>query len=299
MEDFSKDLTVVKSNKITEASYKLSVNEYRLILLCLGQLELRYDPERKDCWKQVDAHEIYEVSAKDFSNHYDLHMKEGYKVLREASENLLQRYVRIKIKDDDDPKSYLLTNWLASCKYSPTHGKIKLRFAPDMIPFLSCIKEQFTRYRLIEIAGLKSIYGMRLYEMLTQWKKSKGVFTINTEDLRRRLQLNKGQYKLFKDFRVYCVEKGINDINSNKNSLLQIEKVSYIKQGRKVVSIEMHFCEKGKITSKKATSKFKEIRQNLDQKTLSNELKKIQESLSESKKKNTFFSEETLEIPLQ
>jgi plasmid replication initiation protein len=39
-----------------------------------------------------------------------------------------------------------------------------LYFAQLMIPYLSEIKNQFTRYDLKNISGMSSIYGIRLYQ---------------------------------------------------------------------------------------------------------------------------------------
>ena len=53
-----KNLTVCKANKVIEAGYKLSLNEQRVVLACIGQV---------DSTKKLLATDEFELSAKDFA----------------------------------------------------------------------------------------------------------------------------------------------------------------------------------------------------------------------------------------
>lgn len=267
-------LIVVKSNEIVEASYKLTLNEQRLMLLAISKIA---NPK-----EALASGQVFKISGKDFSTFWNLDSKEGYKVLKKASENLIQRYARIKIHDDKDPEAYLLTNWISSCKYQPSFGEIEICFADKVLPFLSQIKGGFTKYSLAEISGFKSIYGIRLYEMILQWKNSKKALFFKVKDLRERFQLEEKQYKLFKDFRVYCIEKGVKDINSH--SSYQVTEIEYLKTGRSITDIEIHFCLKSELKKKKKSKKVNQA------------LLQIREDLDKPKELKKIFSEETLPI---
>jgi plasmid replication initiation protein len=164
----------------------------------------------------------------------------------------------------------------------PEEGSIEIKFAEKIIPFLSQLEGSFTKYSLSEISNFKSVYGIRLYEMILQWKNSKKSISLKVKDLRKRFQLREGQYKLFKDFRVYCIEKGVKDINSY--SSYQITKVDYLKTGRSITGIDIHFCLKSELKKKNHKKKINQ------------ELSRICEDLDKPKKLKKIFSEETQPI---
>jgi Initiator Replication protein. len=60
----TKNLIVYKANEVIEASYKLSLNEQRVILACIAQVNSA---------NALLATERFELSAKDFSNIFFSH----------------------------------------------------------------------------------------------------------------------------------------------------------------------------------------------------------------------------------
>lgn len=70
----------------------------------------------------------------------------------------------------------------------PEHGCIRLRFSQDVLPFLSLLETQFTRYKLEVVGKMTSIYAVRLYELLIQWG-SVGKREIEIEWLKQRFQI--------------------------------------------------------------------------------------------------------------
>ncbi len=231
------NLTVVKSNKIIEASYKLSKYEQLLILLAISKVDSK---------KELKISDIFEVNAKEISSTFDIHPKEAYNLMKKASESLLGKTVRIDKPDING--TYTLSSWLSYCTYIPSEGTLKIKFAEKIIPLLSQLKGNFTQYKLGEISGFKSVYGIRLYEFILQWKnKNKRSFTVS--ELRERFQLKKNQYKVFSKFRIGCIESAVKDIN--EHSSYTVTKVNYIKSGRSISSIEFEYSLKSKLEKEK------------------------------------------------
>lgn len=228
-------LTVVKSNKIVEASYRLTLNEQRLLLACIAQIKKG---------RAVKADDLFELSAEEFAHLFKVPIERAYGDLQTVVERLYDRSVTI---DDPDPKNphlaQIKTRWISSIKYLPNLGKVAVYFAQGMLPYISLLEQQFTRYKLEAVANMKSIYGVRFYELLMQWQ-SVGQREIALSDLKRLLELE-GQYPAIKDFKKYVIEPALRDINEHSDL-----EASYTqrKAGRVVSHLIFHFKTKPNAT---------------------------------------------------
>ena len=226
---------VRQGNDLIEASYKIAtVGESRLIRLLIAQIQPT-DEEFK----------IYRINVIDFANLFGLNPRDGriYELVDKASESLTGRRITIR-----DGKSWLHMNWLSSAKYIDGEGCVELRFDPNLKPYLLQLKGYYTQYKIEKISNFKSIYSIRLYELLKkeQFKKNGlGVFqrTFEYTELRDKLGVEKNEYEFFKDFRIKCIDISVREINSNHD--IHILKVDYPKTGRKITHIVFH-CEKAK-----------------------------------------------------
>lgn len=225
-----------QSNELIEASYKIAtIGESRLIRLLLSQIQ----PTDEDF-------KIYKISAVDFANVFGLNSRDGriYELIYEASDALTSRKIRIK-----DGKSWLLTNWLSSAKYTAGSGYVELRFDANLKPYLLQLKGYFTQYKLDRVINFKSLYSIRLFELLKaeEFKANKDGFKrfFDYEDLRDKLGLENQEYSFFKDFRVNVIEVAQREINANSD--ISIIDIVYDKTPgeRKYSQIVFH-CEKSK-----------------------------------------------------
>lgn len=202
-----KPLVVTKSNKIIESSYRLTLNEQRLILACIAQI-------KKD--RVISADDRFEVSAVNFAGLFQMNVNQAYRELQEVAERLYQRSVTIQNPDPDDPRiTHTKTRWVSSIDYVPQQGVIIVRFASRMIPYISLLEGSFKRYQLDAVAGMSSVYGIRFYELFMQWIE-KGEREMALVDLKQLLDLT-GQYSAIKDFKKYVIEPAMQDINEHSD----------------------------------------------------------------------------------
>ena len=75
-----KNLTVVKSNKVVEAGYRLSLNEQRLVLACIAQIKKG---------QSLSVEDKFTISASEFSDMFDIPIGGAYSELQKVSERLL------------------------------------------------------------------------------------------------------------------------------------------------------------------------------------------------------------------
>lgn len=233
----TKNLLVYKANEVVEASYKLSLNEQRVILACIAQV---------NSTNALLATERFELSAKDFSKIFSVTDSTAYEALRDVTETLFNRYVVITNPFPEHPTAqYLKTRWISSILYFPEEGKISLRFAQDMLPYLSELKRTFTKYKLEHIGKMTSVYAIRLYELLAQWQKT-GSREVELDWLKAQFQIA-DQYANMNDFKKRVLDPAVKDINKHSNL-----KVSWSqrKTGRRVTHLTFSFEEKDKPPSK-------------------------------------------------
>ena len=201
----AKELTVYKANQIIEAGYKLSLNEQRVVLACIAQVDSK---------SSLLATDEFTLSAKEFAELFSISEDRAYSVLTEVTENLFNRYVVVDSVAGAKRKR-LKMRWISSIEYLADEGKIILCFAQKMLPYLSELKGQFTRYQLKNIGNMTSIYAIRLYELLMQWR-STGKREVEIAWLKQQFQIEQ-EYQRMYDLKKYVLEPAISNINTHSD----------------------------------------------------------------------------------
>ena len=234
------DLQIVKSNQIIEASYRLSVAEQRVILSAISQV-------RRD--KPVTDEVLYSVTAAEIAQLCGTDPNTAYRDLQNAAERLQTRRVSLILEPDGvtiRSKRRRVTCWVQTVDYIDQEGRIEMRFGKDILPYLTGLQREFTRYALSDVAKMTSAYGIRLYELLVQWPEGHRVVAL--DDLRRWLQLE-DRYPSIKDFKRWVLDPAVEQINVHSPLMLTWEQR---KTGRKVTHLVFDYTPK---KSAKAVSK--------------------------------------------
>lgn len=234
------DLQIVKSNQIIEASYRLSVAEQRVILSAISQV-------RRD--KPVTDEVLYSVTAAEIAKLCGTDPNTAYRDLQNAAERLQTRRVSLILEPDGvtiRSKRRRVTCWVQTVDYIDQEGRIEMRFGKDILPYLTGLQREFTRYALSDVAKMTSAYGIRLYELLVQWPEGHRVVAL--DDLRRWLQLE-DRYPSIKDFKRWVLDPAVEQINVHSPLMLTWEQR---KTGRKVTHLVFDYTPKksAKVVSK-------------------------------------------------
>ena len=243
---------VYKSNALIEASYRLSIYEQRIILGCIAQV-------RRD--EALTDQRLYTVSAQQIADMTGTQLGTAYQNLKTASERLFRREVTLhEAPNGQGGAKVRLTRWVQEVVYQKDQGTIALRFSQPMVPYLSQLTEQFTRYALTDIARMDSAHAIRLYEMLCQWRGA-GQREVSIEWLRNAYQLD-DKYPAIKDFKKRVIQPSIEQINEHSPLWVKWEQR---KTGRRVSHLIFTFGEKEPEEASvngERTSKRKPTRQN-------------------------------------
>lgn len=240
----NKNLTVYKANEVVEAGYKLTLNEQRVILACIAQVNSA---------EKLLATDEFELSAKDFAQLFSISEDRAYSELQGIAKTLYQRSVTLHNPDPKRPKlKKIETRWISSIGYMPEEGKITLCFSQKMLPYLSELKGQFTRYKIEHIGNMTSVYAIRLYELLMQWKTT-GVREIEVGWLKKQFRIE-DLYPDMHNLKKRVIDPAIKDINAHSNYQVSWEQR---KTGRRVTHFIFTFAEKQPVKPK-AVAKPKE-----------------------------------------
>lgn len=236
-----KKLTVVKSNRVVEASYTLTLNEQRLILACIAQIKRG---------ETITNDTEFEVSAGDFASLFGITTNRAYRDLRDAGRALFERYVVIK-PTDNTKNDELHSRWISSVHYQSGQGSIKLYFAQAIIPYISKLQSEFTIYNIESVSKMTHTYSVRIYELLVQWK-GVGYRRIDVTDLRHMLCLE-NKYKTMKDFKAKVLHPALKEINTYTDLTVSYEQY---KDGRTVKGFHFTFEVKEEFRPVKITKEY-------------------------------------------
>lgn len=242
MDRSSQNPTVVKANSLIQAGYRLSMAEQRVLLAAIAQIG-KGDAPTDETTYSITANALADVSGTT--------ARRAYQELSDASHRLYRREVRIEGgPNGNDLKRVTMTRWVQEVEYVPDEGRIELRFSRPILPYLTSLQREFTSYRLAHVAKMRSTHGVRLYELLQQWRQI-GEREIEVDELRRMFGVE-GRYKAIKDLKKYVIAPAIKD--ANEHSDLNV-KWGQRKAGRRVVAFQFQFEPKSSSSKPRLSQK--------------------------------------------
>lgn len=216
---------MVKSNALIQASYRITLQEQRLLLCAISKIDSRANIEQE-----------VTISAKEFSELMCIPLNEAYKQMSVALDNLFERSVFIQISDDEVEEF----RWIEmKRKKSKGDGKVSFSWTTPVMEYLSNLKGSYTDYRLKHIVPLTSSHAIRLYELLMQYR-AKNERMISVKDFRFYMGTGK-MYPEFKTLNQKLIQPALNQINEKSNLNVAL---SLHKDGREISALQFDFNEK-------------------------------------------------------
>jgi plasmid replication initiation protein len=204
---------VVKSNRLIEASYRLGMNEQRIILYAI----CRCREEQKALFPDLPVTITADAFSKQFPSINSIDKTNVYRQLKDAMDTLYDRSVTIH---DTDPTTELprvtKTRWISTASYIDGAGHIQVIFTPEVIKYITRLEAEFTSYQLEKVGHMTSSHAVRIYELLAQHRDI-GNRTLNLAWLRETLQIGPDEYKLTADFKKWVIESAVDQINKHSD----------------------------------------------------------------------------------
>lgn len=214
---------------LIEANYKLGVIEQKLILCIASNIQ----PEDSDF-------KTYTLSIQEFTKMLGLKSKSKYAELQKITKQLMQKVFQVRFED-----RVVQVAWLSYVSYREKEGTIDVQFHPFLRPYLLQLKREFTSYKLVNVAKLKSSYAIRIYELLKQYERMKER-TFNLDHLRNLLGVEE-LYPVYGNFKQRVLLPAQKELNNKTDISFEFEE---IKDGRRVDMIKFIINSKTSRTPK-------------------------------------------------
>ena len=224
---------VVKSNKLITVIQNLTLSETRLIQLAIV--------DARQSGKGLSTDKPLRIDALRYAEAFGTTRQNAYMRLKEAEEALFnRRFTFIDQKDGTPVKS----RWGQQVKYFDDVGAIEVIFTHAVVSEITRIdgyEQFFTSYLLEQTAELNSVYSIRLYELLIQWRNIGKTPLFEINQFREQLGIDANEYPQMNNFKARVLGLAINEINKHTDIIVDYEQH---KTGRTITGFTFTFTQK-------------------------------------------------------
>ena len=203
LSEMANDL-VVKSNRLNMAIQNLTLPELRIIQLAIV--------DARETGNGLSTDTPLRIDAMRYAEAFETTRQNAYNRMKEAEETLFNRRFTFLDSEGKTVKS----RWIQRVRYLDDEGAIELAFTLDVVKGITRLdgaEEFFTQYLLSQTSNLNSVYSVRLYELLIQWKTAVKTPVFELSLFRGQMGLNDGEYKAMNDFKKRVLDLAVNEIN--------------------------------------------------------------------------------------
>jgi len=224
--------SVVISNAIVRAAQGLTLAEKRIAFCAIAKIEKALDPIK--------------ITAQEYSKTFGLPLNQSYEQLKGASENFWNRYLSLEIQNDGKKEHYKI-RWISSFAYQNGDGYVIINFAPEVLPYVFDLKENFTKYKLQQSWALRSMHSWRLLELIEQMNTNKdnsGWLRISVDKFHHAMESPPSYRRSFAVLRTKVIEPAIKELSEKDGWDI---KWTFTKKGRKVDMLDFSFKKRDRI----------------------------------------------------
>ena len=181
----------------------------------------------------------YALTSTELVNLLHITKDNIYRVMDNVSSELASSF--LEARQFQSGKKFKKIPWVSFCEYDDEINKFVIQLNQAMKPVLIGLKNNYTQYTLENILSMKSIYGIRIFELLQEKIKSKNKY-INTNieltiEYIRECCDCENKYIRFSQFKTRVLDRGTEEINR-----VTLYNITYdcVKQGRVITSIIFH-----------------------------------------------------------
>lgn len=235
---------IAQHNDLIESFPEMSKNCLKLFELMVSRLDST--KEQREVKIRKDA--IFKVIGKK-SHHRNDTLRN---ILKE-----LQKSALFHLKAATPDSKEVIISPISKVEWRERDGYIKVIFSPEILPYVTLLKGQFTQYQLPNIIKLNSKHSIALYKLLVENNNAYEYYlnkgnrshsqlysysnpVISVSEL-RRITNTKDKYKQFASFRKFVLEKAINEINAKTDIFVNYDKIH---SGHFVTDIQFHVRKK-------------------------------------------------------
>lgn len=228
---------VVMNNDLIKSKSDLSLNEIKLLRITIMQFV-----------KDDDDLRAYKINIADLARMLGIETSNIYRDIYKMCDHLMD--VKVYVGDGDPRHDWTIFHWCQSCRYKD--GVVTIRLHEDLKQYILNLSELYTQYVLQDILKLRSVYSIRVYELIRQEMRRQKAFCGQEAEITlsvgmiRKVTNTEDKYKdKFSMFKQRVLQKALTEIN---------EKLGYhidyapVKNGKRVDAIKLHIVSKADLT---------------------------------------------------
>ena len=231
------DRQVTIANALTRAAQGLSLAEKRLVMCAIATLDSRKEttPEKMP---------VTRITAAEYAELAEVDMRTAYEALKDAGKKLMTRMIRFYEPPAPGGRNKkpieIDMRWVGEAHYRDAEGCIDLYWWWRVVPFLTGLKQQFTKYQLHQATALRSMYSWRMLELLSQFSDT-GLLVISTDEFAHAMGASDKQRENFNNIRRLMIEPAVKELIEKDGWDITWEP---IKRGRTVATLRFEFDTK-------------------------------------------------------
>lgn len=257
------DATISQHNELIKAVAEMDRLPLKLFEVIVGA----YDGRQKDPTVKIKKDLIYDFLGVTKASRS--------RQLRRALTNLHQHAVfHIEHQEDDGSITHQIISPIESTNWNSRQDYVEVTFAQNLLPYISMLQDNFTQYRLADIAVLNSKHAITLYKLIAMSYNQYEYYSRQPQKLRNHDQLNSYQNPVFQlqelrkitgtedkyvgrfsNFAKKVIEDPLAEINAHTDYSVDYEK---IKSGNRVTAIRF-LIKKNNITKSNDTTPKKPV----------------------------------------
>ena len=129
------------------------------------------------------------------------HRNTAYQALKDACEDLFARQFTYQEINKKGNIEHVRSRWVSEIRYIENESSVRLIFAPAVVPLITLLEREFTKYDLEQVSHLSSAYAVRLYELLIAWRSLGKTPIIKTQDFRHKMGVLEHEYTRSDNFK--------------------------------------------------------------------------------------------------
>lgn len=226
---------VSMSNALTRAAHGLTLPEKRVMAMAASTLDSRKPLGPGEAPKT-------RIAAADYAETFGVDLATAYEQLQSASKNLYQRSVTFytaayRRKGAPLPPTQHNIRWVGRCTYQRGEGWVEVAWWHEILPHLTGLKSQFTKYQLEQTSALRCVASWNLLKLLQRFE-STGWAEYTIEDFAVSMEATEKQREDFAAIRRKLIEPAVKELTEKDGWIIQWKP---IKKGRRVASIRFDF----------------------------------------------------------
>ena len=233
--DTRADSYVVQANTLIGGKQALKLNSAKLIRAAIMQIDAS-DKELR----------TYKISIKELSKLLGISAANLYRDIDDITDDIFKNPVYIRV-EDTKKVAWVKIPWVTRCEYHSDMG-IAIKLNDELKGLLLDLREKgrYTQYIIETILSMKSVYGIRIFELLLSRVMVKdfpkeGIHVVLSVQEIRECCGCEDKYSAFSNFKARVLETAVKDIDRGTNYNLSY---TYIKQGHAVAAIDFFMKSK-------------------------------------------------------